>query len=437
MSGQIEINLPTFYPAQVAAFKLWQKNRFVVGRCGRRWGKNAVGQSIAVDAAVKGQSVGWFAPDYKVQAEAYNEMAEALDPVKQSSSKVEGVIRTVTGGRIDFWTMENERAGRSRKYHKVVMDEAAFTKPNAIDIWEKSIRPTLLDYKGKALVISNTNGVSPDNFLYRICEPLEVREMGTPGPKYGFAEFHGPTHQNPYLPADELERLEKENHPLVFRQEYLAEFVSWDGIAFFGRDSLLVDDKPVPYPRGCDAVYATVDTAVKSGREHDGLAVTFFATDLHSGKHPITVLDWDITHLEGSLLEAWLPNVFRRLEELAKLCGARMGSLGAWIEDKVSGTILLQQAQRRGWPAHAIDGALTAVGKDERAISVSGYVFSHKVKVSDHAYEKVTDYKGSTRNHFMTQVMGFRIGDKTNPQDDLVDCFSYGVAIGLGNQDGY
>jgi hypothetical protein len=434
---EIEVHLPTFYPAQVAAFDIWRKNRFVVGRCGRRWGKTGFAEVIAVDAAVKGQSVGWFAPDYKVQAEAYNEIATTLDPVKLSSSKVEGVIRTMTGGRIDFWTMENERAGRSRKYHKVIMDEAAFTKSNAIDIWEKSIKPTLLDYKGKALVISNTNGVSPDNFLYKICEPLDVREMGMPGPKYGFAEFHGPTHQNPYLPADELERLERENHPLVYRQEYLAEFVSWDGIAFFGRDSLLVDDQPVPYPRGCDAVYATVDTAVKSGRDHDGLAVTFFAMDRHSGKHPITVLDWDISHLEGSLLEAWLPNVFRRLEELAKLCGARMGSLGAWIEDKVSGTILLQQAQRRGWPAHAIDSALTAVGKDERAISVSGYVFSNKVKVSDHAYEKVTTYKEATRNHFMTQIMGFRIGAKDNPQDDLLDTFTYGLAIGLGNQDGY
>jgi hypothetical protein len=217
----------------------------------------------------------------------------------------------------------------------------------------------------------------------------------------------------------------------------LAEFVDFSGVAFFGRDSLLVNDQPVPYPRGCDAVYATVDTAVKSGRDHDGLAVAFFAMDRHSGRHPITVLDWDISHLEGSLLEAWLPNVFRRLEELAKLCGARMGSLGAWIEDKVSGTILLQQAQRRGWPAHAIDSALTSVGKDERAISVSGYVFSHQVKVSDHAYEKVTTYKESTRNHFMTQIMGFRIGAKDNPQDDLLDTFTYGVAIGLGNQDGY
>jgi hypothetical protein len=81
-------------------------------------------------------------------------------------------------------------------------------------------------------------------------------------------------------------------------------------------------------------------------------------------------LDWDIAQIEGALLETWLPEVFARLEELARLCRARSGSIGAFIEDKNSGTILLQQALRRQMPAHPIDSKLTAMGKDERAISV-------------------------------------------------------------------
>jgi hypothetical protein len=64
---------------------------------------------------------------------------------------------------------------------------------------------------------------------------------------------------------------------------------------------------------------------------------------------------------------------------------ARHGSLGAFIEDKNSGTILLQQVLRRGTPAQAIDSKLTAVGKDERAISVSGHVFRGEVKYTEHA----------------------------------------------------
>jgi hypothetical protein len=71
---------------------------------------------------------------------------------------------------------------------------------------------------------------------------------------------------------------------------------------------------------------------------------------------------------------------------LARFCRARKGWLGAWIENKGSGSILIQQAQRRGWRAHAIESKLTDVGKDERAISVSGYVYRDMVKFSRPAY---------------------------------------------------
>jgi hypothetical protein len=90
---------------------------------------------------------------------------------------------------------------------------------------------------------------------------------------------------------------------------------------------------------------------------------------------PLLILDWDITQIEGALLETWLPMVFERLEELSRQCGTRHGSLGAMIEDKNSGTILLQQARHRGMRAEAIESKLTAMGKDERALSVSGYVY--------------------------------------------------------------
>jgi hypothetical protein len=98
------------------------------------------------------------------------------------------------------------------------------------------------------------------------------------------------------------------------------------------------------------------------------------------GKISLFVLDWDVAQIEGALLETWLPAVFRSLEELSRLCRARRGSLGAFIEDKNSGTILLQQAWRRQLRAYAIDAKLTAMGKDERAISVSGYVHRELVK---------------------------------------------------------
>jgi len=415
--------LPVLHPGQVEAYMM--RKRFKAIRCGRRWGKTDLLKTIAGDGATKGQSIGWFTPDYKIQSEAYNEIREILHPVIRSASKIDGVIRLITGGRIDFWTLNNPRAGRSRKYHKVLLDEVAFAGPDMRGIWEKSIKPSLLDYGGSAMAASTPNGDDPDNFFWQLCND----------PTLGFSEYHAPTHTNPYLPEDELAKLVNENAPLVYSQEYLANFVDWKGAAFFALDSLLENGFPVDPTMNPDAVYAIVDTAVKDGLEHDGTAVTYFAVSKFHGFR-LVVLDWDIVQIKGDLLENWMPSVYRRCEELATQYKARHGSLGAFIEDKQTGTILIQQAERRGLPGRAIDGKLTAAGKDARAISVSGYVHQGLIRISRHAFDKVINFKGVTRNHFIAQVCGFRIGVK-DQADDLFDTFTYGISIGLGDSSGY
>lgn len=69
--------------------------------------------------------------------------------------------------------------------------------------------------------------------------------------------------------------LQAGNDPLVYAQEYLAEFVDWAGVGFFARDKLLDNGQPVPFPARCDCVFAVIDTASKTGTEHDATAVTF------------------------------------------------------------------------------------------------------------------------------------------------------------------
>jgi hypothetical protein len=108
------------------------------------------------------------------------------------------------------------------------------------------------------------------------------------------------------------------------------------------------------------------------------------------------------------------------------------------IEDKNSGTILLQQALRRGMRAHPIDSKLTALGKDERAINVSGYVYRGQVKYTDYAFNKTSTYKGRSKNHLMDQVESFRVGDKDKKrEDDLLDTLCYGIALALGDSKGF
>jgi hypothetical protein len=100
-------------------------------------------------------------------------------------------------------------------------------------------------------------------------------------------------------------------------------------------------------------------------------------------------------------------------------------------------------ARRRGMPAEAIESKLTAMGKDERALSVSGYVHCGNVKYTEYAFNKTTIYKRKSRNHLSDQIESFRIGDKDNKreddkrEDDLLDTFCYGIALALGDGSGF
>jgi hypothetical protein len=423
----IEITLPTFHADQIKAFML--PGRFKIIRCGRRWGKSVVATAIACDRAIRGQKVAYMAPDYRRLIEPRGQIFNILRPLRAGSSKTEGQFNTTTGGTIDFWTLNDEMAGRGREYHGVIIDEAAFAGKEMMNIWKRAIRPTLVRHQGWALVLSNTNGIDDEQFFYTICTD----------PSHGFVEYHAPSHGNPYLPREELAQIKRTEMPLVWKQEYLAEFVSWQSEAFFALDKLLIDGRPAPMPTICDAVFAAIDSAAKTGRSNDGTGVVYCALS-HLGPEPrLYVIDYDICQIEGALLETWLPTVFQNLEAFAQQSGARRGSLGAWIEDKSSGMILLQQARRRGWPAHAIDSKLTSVGKSERAISVSGYVYRGWVKLSEQAARREVHFRGRTRNHLEAQLTQFRVGDDeaATRQDDLVDCVCYSIAIALGNQAGF
>jgi hypothetical protein len=444
------ISLLPLHGGQLKAYWALRPHRFKALRCGRRFGKTDFARTWLNQGLVQGQECAWFAPHHTVWAEVFAAVVRDLAPIVQSSSKSKAVIRFTNGARLDFWSLENPIAGRSRRYHRVVIDEAAFGKDgdtaadgSLMGLWETAIKPTLYDYAGEALVCSNSAGKNPDNFFYNICTD----------PGFGFKEFHATTMDNPLLPKrlasesaeewirrrDQFQKeLQKANAPLVFAQEYQAEFVDWSGVAFFSRDKLLQDGQPLPFPKHCDVVFAVIDTASKTGTDNDATAVTYFAFNLHGRGAPLLILDWDVVQIEGATLEHWLPKVFERLAELVEQCGARGGSPGAYIEDKNSGTILLQQAKRRDLLVTAIDSKLTQMGKDERAFSVSGYVHRERVKYTDYALNKLVKYKGKSRNHLVEQVESFRIGDKkSDREDDLLDTFCYGIALALGNNEGF
>ena len=150
----------------------------------------------------------------------------------------------------------------------------------------------------------------------------------------------------------------------------------------------------------------------------------------------MVILDWDLVQIEGAILEMWLPGVIQKGQQFAQRYRARQG-FAAWIEDAASGSILIQQARKKQMPVHAIDPKKTKMGKEERAIDVSTYVWKDQVKMGPQAFNRVVNYKGDHANHFRRQIIGYRVGQKDVVENDLLDAFTYNLSVSLGNADGY
>jgi hypothetical protein len=214
------------------------------------------------------------------------------------------------------------------------------------------------------------------------------------------------------------------------------------GASFFQIESLLVDGLPVPVPMRTEMVFAVIDTAIKSGLEHNSTAVTWCAYNPLIKEQPTLILDYDICQIEGAAQEAWLPNVHARGEELARQCNAMRGYTGAFIEDKATGTVLIQQSlnqarrENRRPLAHAIESKLTMMGKEERCIAAAPYVIAGYVKITQPAYDKIKVHKGKSANHFITQITDFRLGSKQKDGLDILDTFCYSVLITCGSGSG-
>ena len=122
-------------------------------------------------------------------------------------------IELLTGGRIEFWSLENELAGRSRKYKRVILDEVAFAK-NLWKLWTESIRATLSDFKGDAWFMSTPKG---KNDFYKIYMRGKLGEEN-------WQSWQMSTYMNPYIDPLEIDDAKKDLPELAFSQEYLAQF---------------------------------------------------------------------------------------------------------------------------------------------------------------------------------------------------------------------
>ncbi len=195
-------------------------SRFKVLSAGRRWGKTRLGVNECIDAAVKGGRAWWVSPSYKTSEVGWR-------PLRQIANKIPGAeirladrqVNFPGGGFVAVRSADNPDSLRGEGLDFVVMDECAFM---AREAWTEAIRPALSDRLGKALFISTPKGCN---------QFWELYQKGINGEE-GWQCWTFPTVANPYIDPNEVEDARRDLPELIYRQEYLAEFIDSDGGVF-------------------------------------------------------------------------------------------------------------------------------------------------------------------------------------------------------------
>ena len=244
---------------------LSQAKRFNVIACGRRFGKTKMGAIIlAYPLVQRERPCGWFAPNYRLLEEAYNEHKAIYAPIiRRSVVTPFPRIELVNGGVIDYWTLDDPTTvARGRKYDTIIVDEAAMAR-GLEQAWTEALRPTLTDFAGSAYFLSTPKGSNYFRKLY---------DYAKNGEDADWACWQMPTTTNPHILVSEVEAARKGIPGIAFAQEYLAEFVDAAG-ARVKREWLRYGDSPdLP-------VFMGVDLAISQKQDADYTSCAIMSRD--------------------------------------------------------------------------------------------------------------------------------------------------------------
>jgi hypothetical protein len=209
-------------------------------------------------------------------AKAFFERLTAVLPFKNNISNLK--IYCPNNGSIEFYTGERLDNLRGRKFHLVIIDEAAFI-PDLESGWQNSIRPTLTDYQGKAVFLSTPRG---KNFFYSM-----FMKQG----EADWQSFKFSTYDNPYINTREIDEAKLQLPEVVFEQEYLAN-PSENSANPFGNAYIKNCIRPISNQQiiayGIDLA-KSVDFTVIIGLDNGGNVAYFdrFQMDWHNTKETI------------------------------------------------------------------------------------------------------------------------------------------------------
>jgi hypothetical protein len=222
-TGTIKVTLPPLHPVQQEVFN--HPARFKVLVAGRRFGKSRLAATYVASRLLAGKNVWWVAPTFDISKRVGWRMIETLFlPLVRAgyatANKSDLLITLPNGGRFQAKTADDPQKLVGEGLDAVVIDEAGIVRERT---WQESIRPSLSDRLGEALLIGTPKGRNWFYFAYLAGQDPASTE---------WASWRVSSALNPFMSPAEIDAAQQELPERVFAQEYLAEFLEDSGAVF-------------------------------------------------------------------------------------------------------------------------------------------------------------------------------------------------------------
>ena len=210
--------------------------RFKVAVAGRRFGKTLLSVNMLLDQSVisANRNCWYVAPTYGAAKEIAWDMLTQTIPQEYISKANESslTLRLINNSTISLKGAEKPNNLRGRALDFVVLDEFADMRPEA---WYEVIRPALSDRLGKAVFIGTPKG---RNHFY------DLWAKGSDGAD-GWSSYQYTTLEGGNVSEDEILAARADLDERTFKQEYEAEFVTYQGLIYyaFKRELSVLDMK--------------------------------------------------------------------------------------------------------------------------------------------------------------------------------------------------
>ena len=291
---------------------------------GRRWGKSTLGGAISLGLASQGGRVAWCVPQYRngrpLWRFARTAVADLVATKLVRSNETERLIEFPNGGSLGVYSMDNPDSIRGEAFHLVILDEAAMMPES---VWQEAIEPTLADYGGEAILISTPKG---RNWFWR------EWQHGRDGTE-DYASWVAPSSDNPNPNIQRAAALARFRIPdRSYRQEWLAEFIE-DGGGVFRK----VRDAATATPQDRWIAGHDYVIGVDWGKQHDFTV----ATVIDAFTNEVVALD-RFNQIDYHVQMGRIQVLIDRYRPLSIV-----------VERNSMGEVLVEQAERRGWPVEA------------------------------------------------------------------------------------